>query len=152
MTMASNMKAYLLRFGVTYLIGTIILSAVFVYFYLQHNTGASIAVSMGAALMTVEKFIKDHKRAPNKQEKSILVLVSLILGWLISLVLVLIVAFFSGGLEAVIQLTNIVSEIGAPIILGATIFVSILHLVVLSFSYGSLANKQYEGMKNKGKI
>jgi len=152
MILSSDIKPYILRFGITYMTGIVILSVTFIFFNLDHSIGASIAVLMGSALLTVTKFIQNHKRVPTKREKTIFVLTSIILAWIISLLLMVFTALISGGQDAIFDLVNMVLKIGVPIIISTSIFITILYLAVLSYSYGSFANKQYESMKKKKNI
>ncbi len=147
-----NITKYTFKFGVAYCAGVVILGVIFNLFNLDQNVGASIAVLFAAASTSATNFIKDNKRVPNKAEKTKLVWLSLFTAWLVSIMLIISVAFAIDGFGGVVGLIKLATEIDMPVIIGAILFVSLIHLVILSYSYGSLAKKQYDGLLKKGKI
>lgn len=143
---------YIFKFSVTYAIGLIALTAIFNIFDLDHSTGASIGVLIGAAMYSVGKFIEENKRIPNKAEKSKLVWLSLISSFITSIILAVIVISVLDDAQGLAELAKLLEKLNVVILSGATIFVLLIYFAVLSWSYGSLAKKQYEGLQKKGKI
>lgn len=147
-----EVKSYIVKFGMAYTIGLIALSAIFQYFDLDHSTGASIGVLLGAAMYAVGKFIQDNKRIPSKKEKSKMVWTSFLISWVVSILLLVAIVLILGGGRGLGELAQLAEELNITIITGSIIFVSLLYLAVLYYSYGGLAQKQYEGLKKKGKL
>lgn len=143
---------YTIKFGVVYTIGLIVLSAIFYIFDLDHSSGASIGVLIGAAMYAAGKFIQDNKRVPSKNEKSKMVWSSFVILWLVSVMLLLIVVLIIGGNQGLTELTQLAAKLNVAIVVGVTIFVSLVYLAILYYSYGGLARKQFDGLKKKGKI
>lgn len=143
---------YIIKFSIAYAIGLIAITAIFIIFDLDHSSGASIGVLIGAAMYSVGKFIEENKRIPNKIEKSKLVWFSLISSYITSIILAVIVISALDGIQGLTELAKLIEKLNIVIISGATIVVSLIYFVILSWSYGSLAKKQYEGLQKKGKI
>ncbi|MBW9270738.1 MAG: ABZJ_00895 family protein [Candidatus Thiodiazotropha sp. (ex. Lucinisca nassula)] len=136
-------------FAVINLALTVCFSIALILLEIDSNTSAIIASLVGAAMIAGSKFIQDHKRVPNRSEKTKLVWLSYLTSWLVSLLLLsgFILATSEGS-----QLLGMVKSINMGIILGAIIFFSIVILATLSLSYGFLARKQLDDMKRKGVI
>jgi hypothetical protein len=96
---------------------------------------ASMASIIFATMMTSLKFINENKRVPNSYEKKKLVWYSFAATWIVSLVLVVLLLGISEDMKEVIG-----------------VFLSVIELLILYFGYGLLANKQYKGLVEKGKI
>ena len=143
---------YIIKFSIAYAIGLVVLTAIFNFFDLDHSTGASIGILIGAAMYSVGKFIEENKRTPNKTEKSKLVWSSFFISWVLSIILLIVFIFVIEGMPGLIELTKLAGKLNNAIIFGALIIVSLLYFSILSWSYGGLAKKQYEGLKKKGKI
>lgn len=143
---------YIIKFSIAYAIGLVAITAIFIIFDLDHSSGASIGVLIGAAMYSVGKFIEENKRIPNKIEKSKLVWLSLISSYITSIVLAVIVISLLDGIQGLAELAKLIEKLNVVIIVGATVVVSLIYFVVLSWSYGGLAKKQYEGLQKKGKI
>ncbi|MCG7958190.1 MAG: ABZJ_00895 family protein [Candidatus Thiodiazotropha taylori] len=140
---------YIIWFAIVNLSLTVCFSIAFILLEIDSNTSAVIGALVGAAMVAGSKFIQDHKRVPNRTEKTKLVWLSYLTSWLISLLLLggFILATSEGS-----QLLEMMKSVNMGIILGAIIFFSIVILATLSLSYGFLARKQLEGMKRKGVI
>lgn len=143
---------YILKFGIAYIIGLIALAAIFHFLDLNGGSGASIGVLIGAAMYSVGKFIEENKRIPNKKEKSKLVWFSLLASWATSIILLIIVVLALEGLGGFSELAKLALKLNVIVIIGIIFFVSAIYFLVLSWCYGGLANKQYEGLRKKGKI
>ncbi len=147
-----NITRYTIKFGVAYCIGVVVLGVIFNLLNLEHNMGASIAILFAAASISATKFIQDNKRVPNKSEKMRLVWLSLFTTWFVSIMLIISFVFAINGFGGIIGLVKLAAEMDMPIVIGAVLFVSLIHLAILSYSYGGLAKKQYDGLLKKGKI
>jgi len=143
---------YIIKFNIAYAIGLVAITAIFIIFDLDHSLGASIGILIGAAMYSVGKFIEENKRIPNKIEKSKLVWLSLISSYITSIVLAVIVILLLDGIQGLTELSKLIEKLNIVIIAGATVVVSLIYFVVLSWSYGGLAKKLYESLQKKGKI
>lgn len=141
---------YILKFGMVYMVGIIILSAGFIIFDLSHSAPASIIVLMGAAFFTASEFIQDHERIPNKKEKSMLIWLSLLMSWLVLLILILSAVLFLGGQQAMAEFGNMIRQISVFKLIATITLISLIYLAILFLSYGKLAQIQYSKMRNKG--
>ncbi|MBW9260725.1 MAG: ABZJ_00895 family protein [Candidatus Thiodiazotropha sp. (ex. Lucinisca nassula)] len=74
-------------FAVINLALTVCFSIVLILLEIDSNTSAIIASLVGAAMIAGSKFIQDHKRVPNRSEKTKLVWLSYLTSWLVSLLL-----------------------------------------------------------------
>ena len=147
-----DITKYIIRFGVTYTIGLIVLSAISYIFDLDLGSGASIGLLAGSAVYSVGKFIRENNRAPSKREKSKMIWSSFVLSWLLSLLPIFVGALVLGGGQGLAELLRLMDQAGMAIIAGMSIFVSLVYLAVLYYCYGGLAKKQYDNLKKKGKI
>ena len=152
MQQTTNINKYIINFTLGYVIGLIALTIIFHFLNLENNSGASIGVLIGAAMFSAGKFIQDHKRVPDKKEKSRLVWTSLAISWLVSIVLLIASVLIFDGQQGLNDLSLLIQELNALIITGIIVFLSLIQFLVLSFSYGYLAQKQYTGLKKRGKI
>jgi hypothetical protein len=147
-----NLSSYTIRFAIAYCIGLIIVAGIFYIFDLEHSSGASVGVLIGAAMFSASKFIQDNHRLPSKTEKSRLIWQSFLVSWLVTLVLLLVMVIALGGLQVLAEMSQLASRLSVTIVAGVIIFASLVQWAVLYFSYGSLAKKQYEALVKKGKI
>ena len=145
-------KKYIIKFSIAYAIGLVAITAIFIIFDLDHSSGASIGALIGAAMYSVGKFIEENKRILNKIEKSKLVWFSLISSYITSIVVAIIVISLLDGIQGLSEFAKLIEKLNVVIITGATVVVSLIYFIVLSWSYGGLAKKQYEGLQKKGKI
>lgn len=147
-----NINKYIIKFSLAYFIGIIALAVILNIFDIEHNTGASIAVLIGAAIYCVGKFIEENKRIPNKVEKSKMVWLSLIASWLISITQLIIIMILFEGAPILVEISSLMERINLIIVAGVVLLISIIYFAVLSWSYGSLAEKQLLALQKKGKI
>lgn len=143
------MGNYIIKFILGYTIGLVLLSAIFHIFELEGNSGASIGVLIGVAIYVVGKFIQDHKRVPDKKEKSKLVWSSLVMSWLISIALLIVYVFVVDGGKGLSDLRQLLAEINMIVMVGVIAFVTLINWALLSYSYGGLARKQFEKSKKE---
>ncbi|MCG7874106.1 MAG: ABZJ_00895 family protein [Candidatus Thiodiazotropha weberae] len=144
-----TISKYVIWFTVVNLSLTICISIALILLEIDSSTSATIAALVGAAMVAGSKFIQDHKRVPNRSEKTKLVWLSYLTTWLVSLLLLggFVLATNEGS-----QLLEVMTSVSMGIIVGVFVFFSIVILGTLSLSYGFLARKQLEGMKRKGAI
>ncbi|MCG7939427.1 MAG: ABZJ_00895 family protein [Candidatus Thiodiazotropha lotti] len=144
-----TISKYVIWFTVVNLSLTICISIALILLEIDSSTSATIAALGGAAMVAGSKFIQDHKRVPNRSEKTKLVWLSYLTTWLVSLLLLggFVLATNEGS-----QLLEVMTSVSMGIIVGVFVFFSIVILGTLSLSYGFLARKQLEGMKRKGAI
>ena len=147
-----NINRYIFKFSIAYFVGIIALAVILHVFELEHNSGASIAVLIGAAMYCVGKFIEENKRIPNKSEKSKMIWFSLLASWLISIIQLFIIVLIVDGAPILAELSSLIEKLNITIITGIVIFVSLIYFAILSWSYGSLAEKQLVALQKKGKI
>jgi len=145
-------KKYIIHFSVVYIVVMVVLHGILALLDLEGNSGALLAILMGAAAYTASKFIKDNKRVPNKIEKSKLVWLSFGVSWVISIVFVVFFVALMFEKEDWLALKTLISEMSGLILWGAVIFTSFIQWASLSYGYGSLAKKQYTALLKKGKI
>jgi len=136
-----DVTKYIIKFGVAYIIGLVVLLVIFGIFELDHSSGASIGVLIGAAIYAVGKFIQENRRVPSKSEKSKLVWSSFIISWLASVLLFIIVVLITSGTQGLSNLSQITTQLNISIIVGAAVFMSLIYLAVLYYSYGGLAKR-----------
>ncbi|MCG7922619.1 MAG: ABZJ_00895 family protein [Candidatus Thiodiazotropha lotti] len=144
-----TISKYVIWFTVVNLSLTICISIALILLEIDSSTSATIAALVGAAMVAGSKFIQDHKRVPNRSEKTKLVWLSYLTTWLVSLLLLggFVLATNEGS-----QLLEVMISVSMGNIVGVFVFFSIVILGTLSLSYGFLARKQLEGMKRKGAI
>ncbi len=153
MSKEAHISKYVLKFGMTYMIGIIILSAIFISFSLNHSSAASIVVLIGAAFSTAAKFVQDRERIPSKKEKTKLIWSSFLMSWLVIILLYIGTAFAIGGQQAVSELVNTMLQVDPLKISGAIVLISLVFLSVFFVSYGKLAQIQFnmlEKIEKKG--
>lgn len=143
---------YVLKFGMVYIIGIILLTTGFIIFDLSHSAYASVIILLGAVFFTASEFIQDYRRVPNKKEKSKLIWLSFLMSWLILVILVLAAVLFLGGQQAVAEFWNILRQAGAAKLIGAFALISLVHLTIFFLGYGKIAQIQYNKMRNNGVI
>lgn len=148
---------YALRFGMTYLILSLLVwlfleiwsvitnRDITIYFALGITLGALV----GAAFVAVSKFIQDNKRVPTSQEKSTLIWFSFLTSWLVQVLIFFAAIMFLPEGNKMIE--DIRSD-GLFAILGVAIFISVFYLGLLSLNYGEFAKKRFEIMQKKGQI
>ena len=90
---------YIVKFGVVYTLGVIVVSVGFTLLELDHSSGASIGILIASAMYAVGTFIQDYKRLPSKTEKSRLVWSSFFVSWLVSILLVISVVIITNGIQ-----------------------------------------------------
>jgi hypothetical protein len=56
------------------------------------------------------------------------------------------------GLQGLSVISELIAELNIFLILAIMVVVTLIYLALLSWSYGALARKQYEGLLKKGKI
>jgi len=143
-----NITKYIVKFGLSYFFIILLLSIISIL--LNLNSSSSSAVSIIAAAMIASlKFIKDNKRIPNAYEKKRLVWYSFATAWFVSLLVITVFLSIVGKFTEAITLLRGIKFIPLFMII---LFTSALNILILYFSYGWLANKQYEGLVKKGKI
>ncbi len=152
MEQSVDLTKYIIKFGITYTIGLIALFLISYIFDLDLGSGASIGVLAGSAVYSVGKFIRDNKRIPSKKEKSKMVWSSFAVSWLVPIFLLFIAVLVLGGGQGLAELSSLAAQANVAIIAGISIFVSLIYLAILYYSYGGLAKKQYDVLKKKGKI
>ncbi len=147
-----DINKYIYKFSIVYAIGLIALTAIFNIFDINHSSGVSIAILIAAAMYTVGKFIEENKRTPNKKEKSKLVWSSLIVSWVLSIILAIVIVLALNGTQGLFEISKLAEQLNIIVIAVILFVVSLLYFAVLSWSYGGLAKKQFEGLQKKGKI
>lgn len=145
-----SVRPYILRFGMVYVIGIIILSVGFIIFDLSHSAYASVIVLIGAVLSATSEFIQDTGRVPNSKEKSKLIWLTFLVTWLIFLILVFAAVLLLGGLQGMTEFGNMLSNIGATKLVGAVSIISLVNLLIMFFGYGKVAELQYNLLRNRG--
>ena len=143
---------YVIRFSIAYFLLLIVLGVFLTLLNIGGSTGGSIGALLGAVIFAVYKFVEDNKRIPNKTEKTKLVWLSFSASWLISILIMSIVIVFIEGISGFINLVSIFSQLSSVIIIGSSVFISIVYLIALSFGYGSFAKIHIKVLQMKGKI
>ncbi len=159
MSVPINLKKYILIFVVANCIGSLTISAVFVFFKLSGGAGASIGVLCASSYVVIHKFIMDNARLPNKPEKIRLIIYSSIFCWLTSLLLLFVYLLIASMVypkefQELLALLSFLRNGGFPvfIILLVIVFELIIPVFVLWLCYGFIARKIYETLEKKGKI
>jgi len=152
MKQAVGLNRYIVIFTIAYTIGLIALAALFYFFEFGQNAGASIGVLIGAAMYAGGKFIQEQKRIPTKEERSKLVWQSLGITWLVSVTLLAVTVLALDGEQDWTALTKQLDGFSLGLLAGAGAIVSLVYWWVLSFSYGGLTRRQFEGFLRRGKI
>lgn len=147
-----SINKHIAKFGAAYFIGISAMSIIFHILEIDQSSGASIAILVGAAMYTVGKFIEENRRVPNKSEKSKLVWLSLLLSIFSSILILLLFIFALDGIQGLRELFGFIEEIDTTTLLIASLVAALIHFGALTFSYGYLARKQYEGLLKKGKF
>ncbi len=140
---------YILRFSLIYLVAIILVGTILILLNIDSNSGAKIGALLAAVVMTIDKFLKDNKRIPNKQEKSKLVWGSLIASFIVSSLVVVPLLILSGEFSNIIKL---ISGESSKYFLAAFIFITVIYYLLLTFFYGSFSKSLYKNMKKKGEI
>ncbi|MEW8254317.1 MAG: ABZJ_00895 family protein [Candidatus Thiodiazotropha taylori] len=140
---------YIIWFAIVNLALTVCFSIALILLEIDSNTSAVIGALVGAAMVAGSKFIQDHKRVPNRSEKTKLVWLSYLTTWLVSLVLLggFVMTTNEGSKRLEVMRSISIGDIDAVIV-----FFSIVILGTLTLSYGLLARKQLESIKKKGAI
>lgn len=149
--MESNVHVgkYVIRFGIVNLLLLVAIAVVLTLLGVDGNSGTSVAALIGAALAAGNRFLKDHKRLPNPSEKRRLTWLSLLAAVVVSLCLLVAFLLWSGATRELLSMLP-PGTYTAAVVLGVLAFVTALHFLALSFSYGFLLKRQYEGMIKKG--
>ncbi|WP_444916564.1 ABZJ_00895 family protein [Microbulbifer sp. JMSA003] len=140
---------YAFRFAAIYLLLLVGMAIVLSILEIDSNSGATMGALMGSAMATAIKFVQDNKRPPTKSEKNRLALISLLASWIVSLLLMSIL-LLAGSPGA--EILESIKSVNLMIIITIVVVLSLIYFLVLSFSYGYLAKKQYEAMLKQGKI
>lgn len=145
---------YVIRFSIAYFIFLVVLGSILALLNVDGNTGGSIGALLGAVMVAVHKFADDYKRVPNKAEKKKLVWLSFFAAWLVSFLLFSGAILLFGGIDGLVDLAHVSSQLNSLIMIGilVLVLVSIFYLIALSISYGSLANLYIKSLRKKGKI
>lgn len=148
-----NLTTYIVRFSIIYVCFMICMGFIMALLPFDSNSGGTAASLIIAAMFTVIKFIKDHKRIPNKSEKMKLTLFSFLASWIVSIFLVGLFVAVSGEGR---QLVDLIKSINITMFLGIFIVVLIVTSLIsfgsLYFTYGFIAKKQFQTLQRKGKI
>ncbi|MGH1486060.1 MAG: ABZJ_00895 family protein [Cellvibrionaceae bacterium] len=152
-----SIKKYMLRFALLYIALSALLAAISYFFDIDLGTASSVVVVMSSAMYAVGVFIQDHKRPPNKTEKTRMIWVSFAISWLLSIAVIVAITvpvlLLPGGVEmALSYISSIITSISIVVILAILAFVTLLYLALFYFSYGFFARKQYEGLVKKNKL
>jgi uncharacterized membrane protein len=147
-----DINKYIVKFGILYTIGIVVVTAILYAIDIDGNSGVSIAILMASAMYTAIKFIQDNKRIPNKSEKTKLVWSSLAVSWLLSVILFVALILFMEGFQGLAVISELIAELNTFLLLAILVLVSLIYLALLSWSYGGLAKKQYEKLLKTGKI
>jgi len=148
---------YVLRFGITYLVLSLLVwllvEALNVISNIEINLYLTLAVTLGAlggaAMFVVSKFFQDNKRIPTEQEKSKLVWFSFFASWLVILIL------FGSLIMLLPEGKKMIEDIqsdGLLFILFFILFISVFYLGLLLLSYGNSAKRKFEIMQKQGQI
>lgn len=143
-----NITKYIVKFGLSYFFTILLISMVSILLNLNSSSSSAVAI-IAAAMIASLKFIKDNKRVPNTYEKKRLVWYSFATAWLVSLLVITVFLSIVGKFTEAITLLRGIQFIP---LFAIILFTSALNILILYFSYGWLANKQYEGLAKKGKI
>lgn len=145
-----NLKKYLLRFFLIHIALMVLLGFVSSVLNIDFGSGMSVVILMCSAMYTVGAFIQDNKRAPNQSEKNKLVWYSFFILLGLSMI---IGASLLLPLIAHVGLTSLLDDIGTLIFSSLFfLFLIAIQIILLYLCYGWLANKQYNAMKEKGKL
>ncbi len=140
---------HIIRFSITFTIILITVSIIFSLLGIEANSSLTIIAQMSACSYVISIFIKNHKRLPTKTEKTILFWYTFLASWGVSIVLFLLLLLID---PTILEVLKSIQSIGLVWILGIVVFVSLLQLGVIYFSYNFLARKQFEAMQKKGVI
>lgn len=140
---------YIIRFAIIHLLLLVGLEILLAILNVDSNAGTTIGALMGAAMAASIKFIQDNKRPPTQSEKNRLSFMSLLAAWVVSTVLT---GLYLLAVSDSTEIFVIIQSINLLLIAGIMVMLSLLYLLMLSFSYGYLAKKQYKAMLEKGKI
>jgi hypothetical protein len=135
--------SYIVKFVFAYSVMLIPISSIFSIFELGNSYGAPFGIFIGAAMYAAGKFVRDHKRIPNKNEKSKMVWSSFIILWLLSISSLLIVVLVIDGHQGITQLIQLAIETDLTITVSIALILSLLYLSILSYSYGGYAKKRF---------
>lgn len=147
-----KINKYVIKFCFAYALGLVAVFAILYFLDLDGGSGLSFSVLISGGVYAGGKFVEDNKRAPDKQEKSKLVWLSLLSCCGLSVVYSVIIVLAVAGFDGLLYIYGIVKIINFMIILGAFLFVSLLYFLILSWCYGGFAKRQLKNLKKKGKI
>lgn len=131
----SSVVRYIALFSAIYAGLMLVLNMVVYGFDFDIGSSANMAILFGAAYGTVSKFVSDHKRAPSKMEKQILIWGCICSAFVVSLGIVALFLTLAGDSTAWDQLSLLISQLSASVWLGIFLFVTLMHYAVLYVIY-----------------
>jgi len=146
MEMDVKVFPYLLRFTIAYFAALLVFALAAMLLDLNAGTGSSFGALIAAAAFAMSKFVSDHERAPTHDERSRLTWLSLGASILVSAVLVAPLVLATGQLS---ELSQVLSQLNVALVLGVALFVLVIYVAVLWFSYGGLAKVMVKSQARK---
>ncbi|RKG32779.1 ABZJ_00895 family protein [Acinetobacter tianfuensis] len=140
------MKKYITYFSIVYLIVMAVLAVIISYFDLPSST--SVACLLAAGYAAAGKFVQDHERVPDAQEKKQLIWGCLGASIAISIcvsIIFLLIAFQS------LSFLSMLSAVPLWIIVLAIAFTVLIHYFILAMSFGWYANSCLKGLQKRNK-
>ena len=126
-----KLKKYGIRYVILFVIVLILLTTFTIIFEFD-NSGNIIASFFLSAGFIISKFVKDNRRIPTKIEKSQLIWITISTSWIIIILFILSISFFSSE--------SISFDIIKSLFLfGFVLFFTFLMFFTLSFLYGIFA-------------
>lgn len=135
-----NIKKYIIKFIIAYIVLLLIMSVIEVFFLEDpiDNTSLFTSVILASAMYTMTKFVTNNVRVPHKSEKVKLVWSSLLVIWIH-----LLISFVTN--YNTLKIDYIWSSL-------SLLVTSIIFYITLNLIYGYCAKFQYNIMKKKGVI
>ncbi|MEX0732244.1 MAG: ABZJ_00895 family protein [Aquisalimonadaceae bacterium] len=158
MTNTPSLKPYYLHFAGAYT--AIIVIIAIAYFLLEsllgreldYNSGIAVGSLLGAGMLSANRFVKDHQRAPSPHERTRLVWVGVLSTLLIAILLILLVTVVVFGEDtslAVLLLLDQANDMIAFAVLFGILVASAVHAGLLYLAYGYMARKLAEAELKK---
>ncbi len=144
-----SIKRYIIIFSIFYAGICVLLQVALFTFDADGGSGSSIGILIGASMGTASKFVDEQKRPPSKSEANLLAWFSVLSSIIVSVVLAAIIFIYYMGLEAINELTMILSEIPMLAWIIIAVVTVLLSYGVTLVGYTWYAKKHHEARKKK---
>lgn len=147
-----DLTAYIAWFVLIYAAALIAIGTLLTVLDLDAGTSGSIAALIAAVMVTTARFVDREKRVPTREERKKLMWLSLAASILVSLVLTVGVLAILGQLGTIAALPGVIAQVELGLVVGILVFVAVLYILALWFSYGWFAKMHYKAKERKGEI